>query len=77
MNKSPIEAYALQATLRSVNEIHTEIDRLYGFGTAKKNPAMVSTLLRFQEQMIQSTTELVVANKVSIKELQIFTDASQ
>lgn len=73
--KNPIEIYAIESTLRSYNIIVEKIEELYGKGAAAKHPALVSTLLRFQEQMIRSTTELVVNDKISIENLTEFTSA--
>lgn len=75
MKKNPIEKYALQATSRSYSEIIEVIDNTYGAGSAAKNPGLVSTLLRFQEEMIRSTTELIVSGKISIELLSEFVEA--
>jgi hypothetical protein len=68
-NKSTIEAYSLQATLRSYKEIIDEVDKISGRGSAIKSPGLISTLLRFQEETLRSITELVIKEKITIEEI--------
>ena len=69
MSTNTIETYALQAALRSYKKIVECIDTELGVGASKKNPSLVSTLLRFQEEMIKSTTDLVVSGKLNLEDL--------
>ncbi len=68
-DKTTIEAYALQSTLRSYKEIIEAIEEINGVGSASKSPGLISTLLRFQEETIRSTTELIVKEKLSLEAL--------
>lgn len=74
MKKNPVEVYATQATLRSHKIIVEHVENLYGKGSAAKNHGLITTLLRFQEEMIRSTTELIVSGKISPEAFAEFTD---
>lgn len=69
MKKNYIEIYSLEATLRSYDAIINAVESKFGKGAANKHPAIISTLLRFQEEMIRSTTELVASGDLSTHEL--------
>lgn len=69
MTKNYIETYSLEATLRSYDAIINAVESRFGKGAANKHPAIISTLLRFQEEMIRSTTELVMSGDLTTPEL--------
>lgn len=71
MTPSSIEKYALKATIRSFKEIIREVEEVYGEGYALKNPGIVSTLLRFQEETFRSVSKLVEKEKISSTELNL------
>lgn len=68
-----IEKYSLQATLRSYEKIIEAVEDRFGKGAANKHPAIVSTLLRFQEEMIRSTTQTVVSGAMTLEDLKNLT----
>ena len=68
-DKNIIEAYALKTTLNSFDTITKAVEERHG--PASKNGALINTLLRFEEELIKSTSALIVSGKLNIDDLKL------
>jgi len=67
--RNTVAEYSLQTTLDSYDKVANHLNKIYGQDYAKKNPGVVSCLLRFQEELIRSTSDLISKDKLDIKSL--------
>ncbi len=67
-----IMEYSLQTTLNSYDKITKHLNSKNGNDYSKKNPGVVTCLLRFQEELIRSTSNLISKGKVDIESLERF-----
>jgi len=71
-DKNALVEYSLQTTLDCYDIIAGHLNKKYGGEYAKKNPGVVTCLLRFQEELLRSTADLIIKDKFDIKLLEKF-----
>jgi hypothetical protein len=71
MKKSnAVAEYSLQTALEAYDAITKHLNKTNGPEYAKKNPGIVTCLLRFQEEMIRSTCDLIGKDKLQPETLE-------